>query len=81
MLCPSLHHKGEKNASVVARQIIMKKTYYREQQCHSCKKRGHIARLCRNKKSDQKYAKEKKYETKMKPRKQFESIYFIYLYF
>lgn len=45
--------------------------YYREQHCHSCKKKGHIARFCRNKKSDQKHTHDKQ-ETRMKPRKQFE---------
>lgn len=34
------------------------------------KKRGHIACLCRNEKSDQKHTQEK-HETKMKPWKQF----------
>lgn len=45
--------------------------YYREQPCYSCKRKEHIARMCKNNKRDQKYSKEK-YEAKMKPRKQFD---------
>ncbi len=45
--------------------------YYREQLCHNCKRKGHIARLCKNKKSDHKHTKEK-HETKMKPKKHFD---------
>lgn len=48
----------------------MKDCYYREQSCHCCKRKGHIARMRKNKKGDQKHTKEK-YEN-IKPRKQFD---------
>lgn len=42
--------------------------YFKEQQCHSCNKKGHIARVCRSKKSETKKAKSKQ-DSKIKQKK------------
>uniref|UniRef100_A0A3B3SNE8 CCHC-type domain-containing protein n=1 Tax=Paramormyrops kingsleyae TaxID=1676925 RepID=A0A3B3SNE8_9TELE len=33
--------------------------YYKDQQCHNCRTKGHIARMCKNKRSDRNYLKQK----------------------
>ena len=72
MLCPSLHHKGERNAFVVARQIIMKETVTTESSiATAAKRKATLPVYAEIKKSDQKHTQEKQ-ETRIKPRRQFE---------